>query len=105
MESCKEKSKYFYNKCLEYDANYKFAFLKLGDLERFNDNYEEAERLYMKVKEIDELEDYVYFYLGCLSEDQEDYEEALVLYNMCLEINPYNADICATISHLYRTLG
>jgi hypothetical protein len=36
-------SRLYYNKCLEHDDKFKFAYLKLGDLERFNENYDEAQ--------------------------------------------------------------
>lgn len=54
---------------------------------------------------MDSKEDYTYFYLGILQEDLGNVDAALYEYSRCLEINPFNIDVCGAISELYKSIG
>ena len=99
------KATEYYQKALEFDANFYLAYFQLGVLQKKQGQSKKAIESLKKVIEIKPDHDKTWFTLGTAYEADGNNQEAIIYYNKAIEINPGYTKAYGNLGKLYTDIG
>ena len=99
------KSISYYNKALEFDANFYLAYFQLGVLQKKQGQSKDAIESLNKVLAIEPNHDKTWFTLGTAFESDGNNLEAITHYNKAIELNPLYSKAYGNVGKIFTDMG